>query len=31
MNLYEELIHGTDDIQIDYENVNVRLGGLKLE
>ena len=31
MNLYEELIHGTDDIQIDYENVNVRLGGLRLE
>ena len=31
MNLYEELIHGTDDIQIDYEKVNVRLGGLKLE
>ena len=31
MNLYEELIHGTDDIQTDYENVNVRLGGLKLE
>ena len=31
MNLYEELIHGTDDIQIGYENVNVRLGGLKLE
>ena len=31
MNLYEELIHGTDDIQIDYKNVNVRLGGLKLE
>ena len=31
MNLYEELIHGTEDIQISYENVNVRLGGLKLE
>ena len=30
-NLYEELIHGTDDIKIGYENVNVRLGGLKLE
>ena len=31
MSLYEELIHGTDDIQINYKNVNVRLGGLKLE
>ena len=31
MNLYEELIHGTDDIHISYEKVNVRLGGLKLE
>ena len=31
MNLYEELIDGTDDIQISYEKVNVRLGGLKLE
>ena len=31
MNLYEELIYNTDDVQIDYENVNVRLGGLKLE
>ena len=24
MNLYEELIHGTDDIQVDYEKVQVR-------
>lgn len=31
MNLYEELIHGTDDIQIGYEKVQVRLGGIKLE
>lgn len=31
MNLYEELIHGTDDIQISYEKVQVRLGGIKLE
>ena len=31
MNLYEELIHDTDDIQISYENVDVRLGGLRLE
>ena len=31
MNLYGDLVHGTDDIQIDYKNVNVRLGGLKLE
>ena len=31
MSLYEESIHGADDIQIDYKNVNVRLGGLKLE
>ena len=31
MNLYEELIHGTDDIHISYEEVQVRLGGLKLE
>lgn len=31
MNLYEDLVHGTDDIQVDYKNVNVRLGGLKLE
>lgn len=30
-NLYEELIHGTDDIQISYEKVDVRLGGLRLE
>ena len=30
-NLYEELIHGTDDIHISYEKVNVRLGGIKLE
>lgn len=30
-NLYEELIHGTDDIHISYEEVSVRLGGLKLE
>ena len=31
MNLYEELTHGTDDIHISYEHVNVRLGGIKLE
>ena len=31
MNLYEELIHGTDDIQIGYEKVQVRLGGITLE
>ena len=31
MNLYEELIHGTDDIQIGYEKVQVRLGGIRLE
>ena len=31
MNLYEELIHGTDDIPISYEKVQVRLGGIKLE
>ena len=31
MNLYEELIHGTDGIHISYEEVQVRLGGLKLE
>ena len=31
MSLYEELIHGTDDIQIGYEKVQVRLGGIKLE
>ena len=30
-NLYKDLVYNTDDIQIDYENVNVRLGGLKLE
>ena len=30
-NLYEDLAHGTEDIQISYENVNVRLGGLRLE
>ena len=29
--LYKDLVYSTDDIQITYENVNVRLGGLKLE
>ena len=29
MNLYEDLVRGTDDIHISYEEVQVRLGGLK--
>lgn len=31
MNLYRDLVQGTDDIQISYEKVQVRLGGIKLE
>lgn len=29
--IYEDLVYGTNDIQIDFEKVDVRLGGLKLE
>lgn len=30
MKLYKDLAFGTDSVQISYEEVNVRLGGLKL-
>lgn len=30
MKLYKDLVFGTDNVQISYEEVDVRLGGLKL-